>query len=333
MPAVWRGLVADAGIEFALASRDPDGRPSDGITRTRTTRTSFGTGDSVKSSKTGGADPWPSDRFLNLWVCTLGDGLLGYAQFPGGPRRTDGVVITASAFGTSGTARAPFDRGRTAVHEIGHWLNLRHIWGDTEDCSGSDLVADTPNAAGPNYGKPRLPARLLRERPERRHVHELHGLRGRRGDAALHAPAGRADACGAAGAAALRRAQPAGGPSLTSRAAHPELCRRWVHSHEEDAGDALVFRPSGHPLPPSRGRRSLDLRRDGTLFETRPGADDRAEGSRGRWALKQNRLLLFHDAEARRPDRELEVVALASDRLVLKPPTEPAPTRPKRARR
>jgi len=157
VPAVWQGLVADAGIEFVLASRDPDGRPSDGITRTPTPRASFGTGDSVKSSKTGGANAWPSDRYLNLWVCTLTGGLLGYAQFPGGPKRTDGVVITSSAFGTSSTARAPFDRGRTAVHEIGHWLNLRHIWGDTEDCSGSDLVADTPNAAGPNYGRPSFP--------------------------------------------------------------------------------------------------------------------------------------------------------------------------------
>jgi Pregnancy-associated plasma protein-A len=157
VPAVWQGLAADAGIGFRLARRDPDGRPSTGITRTRTTRASFGTGDSVKSSKTGGADAWPSDRYLNLWVCTLAGGLLGYAQFPGGPKRTDGVVIAATAFGTSGTARAPFDRGRTAVHEVGHWLNLRHIWGDTEDCSGSDLVADTPNAAGPNYGRPSFP--------------------------------------------------------------------------------------------------------------------------------------------------------------------------------
>jgi hypothetical protein len=120
---------------------------------------------------------------------------------------------------------------------------------------------------------------------------------------------------------------------VTPRRAPPELCRCWVHSHEEDAGDAQVFRPSGHPLPPSRGRRSLDLRRDGTLLETRPGADDRAQGSRGRWALEGDRLLLFPDAEAQRPDRELEVVALASDRLVLKPQASPAPTRPKRARR
>ena len=157
VPTVWQGLVDDTGIEFELASRDPAGRPSDGITRTRTQRSSFGTGDSVKAAKTGGADAWPSDRYLTLWVCTLSGGLLGYAQFPGGPKRTDGVVITASAFGTSGSAKPPFDRGRTAVHEIGHWLNLRHIWGDTEDCSGSDLVADTPNAAGPNFGKPSFP--------------------------------------------------------------------------------------------------------------------------------------------------------------------------------
>jgi hypothetical protein len=157
VPEVWQGLVADAGIEFALASRDPDGKPSNGVTRTRSSRASFGTGDSVKSAKSGGANGWPSDRYLNLWVCTLAGGLLGYAQFPGGPKRTDGVVIANHAFGTSGSARAPFDRGRTVVHEVGHWLNLRHIWGDTEDCSGSDFVADTPNAAGPNYGTPSFP--------------------------------------------------------------------------------------------------------------------------------------------------------------------------------
>jgi hypothetical protein len=62
-----------------------------------------------------------------------------------------------TAFGTTGTAAAPFNLGRTATHEVGHWLNLRHIWADTEDCNGSDLVADTPNSEGPNYGKPRFP--------------------------------------------------------------------------------------------------------------------------------------------------------------------------------
>ncbi len=157
VPAPWKGLVADTGIIFALATKDPEGKPTKGITRTKTARTSFGTDDSVKAKATGGVDPWPSDKYLNIWVCNLGNGVLGYAQFPGGPPQTDGVVILHTAFGTRGTAAAPFHLGRTTTHEVGHWLNLRHIWGDTEDCTGSDFVADTPNAAGPNYGKPNFP--------------------------------------------------------------------------------------------------------------------------------------------------------------------------------
>jgi hypothetical protein len=157
VPSVWKGLVADAGIQFVLATQDPKGQPTKGVTRTKTTRTSFGTDDSVKSTASGGVDPWPTDRYLNIWVCTLAGGLLGYAQFPGGPPQTDGVVILNTAFGTKGTATPPFNLGRSATHEIGHWLNLRHIWGDTEDCSGTDFVADTPNAQGPNYGKPHFP--------------------------------------------------------------------------------------------------------------------------------------------------------------------------------
>jgi Pregnancy-associated plasma protein-A len=90
-------------------------------------------------------------------VCPLRDSLLGYAQFPGGPQSSDGVVINYLAFGTIGTAQQPFQKGRTATHEIGHYLNLRHIWGDTPDCSGSDMVPDTPNCAGPNTGMPSFP--------------------------------------------------------------------------------------------------------------------------------------------------------------------------------
>jgi hypothetical protein len=70
---------------------------------------------------------------------------------------SDGVVINFQAFGTMGTAQAPFNKGRTATHEVGHYFNLRHIWGDTPDCSGSDMVADTPNCAGPNFGTPTFP--------------------------------------------------------------------------------------------------------------------------------------------------------------------------------
>ena len=157
VPPVWKGLVSDVSTQFALASKDPKGKPTTGITRTKTTQTSFDTDDSVKFSATGGVNAWPTDKYLNIWVCTLANGILGYAQFPGGPKKTDGVVILNTAFGTSGTASPPFNLGRTATHEVGHWLNLRHIWADTEDCSGTDFIADTPNAAGPNYGKPKFP--------------------------------------------------------------------------------------------------------------------------------------------------------------------------------
>ncbi len=157
-PEPFQPLSADARIEFALAGEDPLGAPTNGITRTATSVTSFSDDDAVKRAATGGADAWPRERYLNMWACPLGGGLLGYAQFAGGPAATDGVVILNSAFGTTGTATAPFDLGRTATHEVGHWLNLRHIWGDDGDgCSGSDFVSDTPNAAGPNTGRPAFP--------------------------------------------------------------------------------------------------------------------------------------------------------------------------------
>jgi hypothetical protein len=156
-PPVWTGLVANANLKFELAKKDPAGQKSTGITRTKTTRNSFGTANDVKKTSKGGADAWPSDKYLNLWVCNLAENLLGYAQFPGGPAATDGVVILYTAFGTTGVAAAPFGLGRTATHEIGHWLNLRHIWGDRNDCGGTDFVTDTPNAQLPNTGKPTFP--------------------------------------------------------------------------------------------------------------------------------------------------------------------------------
>jgi hypothetical protein len=157
IPAAWKGLAIDSNIQFALASKDPSGKATSGITRTATKATSFGVQDEVKSSKTGGADAWPADRYLNLWACNLGEGLLGYAQFPGGPAKTDGVVILTGAFGTKGAVKAPFNKGRTATHEVGHFLGLRHVWGDMNDCTGSDFVADTPKAREANFGKPKFP--------------------------------------------------------------------------------------------------------------------------------------------------------------------------------
>jgi hypothetical protein len=147
VPEPWKGLVADSRIQFELAK----------VTRTKTSVASFTHDDNVKKASTGGIGPITPKSHLNLWVCALSGGLLGYAQFPGGPQNTDGVVINYQAFGTTGTAKVPFNKGRTATHEVGHYLNLRHIWGDTPDCSGSDMVPDTPNCAGPNFGTPKFP--------------------------------------------------------------------------------------------------------------------------------------------------------------------------------
>jgi hypothetical protein len=158
VPGVFKPLQADSNVQFKLATKDVFGNASTGITRTKTNKNSFSYNDGVKSSKTGGADPWPSARYLNIWVCNLGGGLLGYAQFPGGPEATDGVVILNTAFGNTGTATDPFDLGRTATHEVGHWLNLFHVWGDDgTGCKGSDHCPDTPNQASENYGKPAFP--------------------------------------------------------------------------------------------------------------------------------------------------------------------------------
>lgn len=157
VPDPWRSLASSAKIQFKLATVDPKGKATSGIVRTKTNVSGFAQDETVKQTAAGGSDPWDIDRYLNIWVCNLGGGLLGYAQFPGGPPETDGVVIRSTAFGTSGTAAAPFNLGRTSTHEIAHFLNLRHIWGDTEDCSGSDLVADTPRQQLPNYGEPAFP--------------------------------------------------------------------------------------------------------------------------------------------------------------------------------
>jgi len=146
-PAPFKGLITDARIEFKLVQ----------VTRTKTSKTGFTSDDQVKKVSTGGIAPITPKTHLNIWVCPMTGGLLGYAQFPGGPVSTDGVAINYKAFGTTGTAAAPFNKGRSATHEIGHYFNLRHIWGDTPDCSGSDMVADTPNCAGPNFGTPTWP--------------------------------------------------------------------------------------------------------------------------------------------------------------------------------
>lgn len=121
-------------------------------TRKKTTKTSWGTRDAMKSTKTGGLNPVNPLTTLNIWVCTIGGDILGYAQFPGGKSSTDGVVIDSRYFGNTGTASYPFNLGRTATHEVGHWFSLRHIWGDA--LCGDDFIGDTPTHDRENYGDP-----------------------------------------------------------------------------------------------------------------------------------------------------------------------------------
>ena len=143
--------ASDSEIEFCMATSDPQGNSTSGIVRTSTSVSAFGTNDQMKFSSSGGVDAWPASDYLNIWVCDISGGILGYAQFPGGSATTDGIVIDYQYFGTIGTASAPFDLGRTATHEVGHWLNLRHIWGDGS-CSVDDFVSDTPTSNSANYG-------------------------------------------------------------------------------------------------------------------------------------------------------------------------------------
>ncbi|MBS1683491.1 MAG: T9SS type A sorting domain-containing protein [Bacteroidetes bacterium] len=157
-PPVFQSVSGSMGIQFCLARRDPAGNATNGIVRTSTAATIFSTSNTVKYTAQGGDDAWPAASYLNLWVCNLGNALLGYAQFPGGASETDGVVINYTAFGNTGTVLTPYDKGRTATHEIGHWMNLYHIWGNTSgDCSGTDHVDDTPPQYSENFGCPSFP--------------------------------------------------------------------------------------------------------------------------------------------------------------------------------
>lgn len=156
----------DAQIEFCLATRDPNGNPTSGITRTQTSEIAWldEDFDLIKSTADGGRDNWDPNQYLNMYVVNLDGSTLGFASFPvelSSNPDNDGVVIRYEAFGYLGTAGSGDfgvnDGGRTATHEVGHWLNLSHIWGD--DTCGDDFVSDTEPAEEANYGCPDFPHR------------------------------------------------------------------------------------------------------------------------------------------------------------------------------
>lgn len=171
-PAEFTDLVADVGIEFYLAQKDPNGNPTTGIVRTSSEVTgwdgqSIGEDTPIEDlklyfSNKGGQDAWPNNKYLNIWIADLSDrsgniGLGGYAQFPGADSRIDGVVIDPRMFGTVPPLVPGFELGRTVTHEIGHWLNLLHIYGEDGSCEVGDLVDDTPSQESQYLGNPTYP--------------------------------------------------------------------------------------------------------------------------------------------------------------------------------
>ena len=153
IPSFFKPLYAKSNIQFKLAQRNPNNESSTGIERIITTRTSFDLNDArVKYTASGGADAWDNTRFFNVWICNLQQPYLGYATFPnGGPAAEDGVVIKYTAL-PGGVF--PYNKGRTLVHEAGHFFNLLHIWGDDVGCNGTDEIDDTPNQGNFTSGCP-----------------------------------------------------------------------------------------------------------------------------------------------------------------------------------
>ncbi len=166
-PSEFKSIASSTDIEFCLASRAPDGSPTNGITRTYSNNLPFdpfvASDDRILKSLV----YWNSEEYLNIWVTELSNDILGYAQFPSesnllglnineGGAQSDGVVISHRSFGNRiGTASiGPYSYGRTTTHEVGHWLGLIHIWGDQESCFSSDYCNDTPNQKKPTSGCP-----------------------------------------------------------------------------------------------------------------------------------------------------------------------------------
>ena len=164
IPTAFTSVASNFDVQFCLAQVDPNGNPTTGIDRVQLSAASYNqtTAEAMKASTS-----WNPSNYFNIWVVNFGSsGLLGYAQFPsssglaglaanGGAANTDGVVIAYNAFGTVGSAASPYNKGRTATHEIGHCFGLRHIWGDGS-CA-TDYCNDTPTQQTSNYGCPTYP--------------------------------------------------------------------------------------------------------------------------------------------------------------------------------
>lgn len=160
VPGAWANKILDSKIRFKLASTDPNGNFTTGIERRLVPfNENFNISDPrIYSTALGGLNAWNYTSYLNIWVCGLQNNILGFASFPGSTGATDGVVINYLAFGRNGSAVKPYNFGRTATHEVGHWLNLVHIWGDDNgSCAFDDNIADTPLQGNSNTRCPSFP--------------------------------------------------------------------------------------------------------------------------------------------------------------------------------
>ena len=153
-PSVWKHLSADIDIEFCLANRDTLGNLTTGITRTQTPTITFSNSNNVKNPSRGGVGNWNPRKYLNIWVCNLNTALFGIGSYPtflNSRPQDDGVVINYRNF----SSKPPKVLGRVLVHEVGHWFNLLHIFGDsivTSCIARSDLVDDTPTQKEASIG-------------------------------------------------------------------------------------------------------------------------------------------------------------------------------------
>jgi hypothetical protein len=169
-PSIFSSVAGNLDIEFILAKQTPEGFPTNGIVRVQGQKNDWKITDNYLLKET---SYWPAEEYLNIWVCNLTE-YLGFAQFPqttllsglesaSSNRLTDGVVITYKAFGSINDGNfnllSAYNKGRTTTHEVGHFLGLRHIWGDDSGSCGNsgDYVNDTPDQGDRTYNCPTHP--------------------------------------------------------------------------------------------------------------------------------------------------------------------------------